>query len=223
MPDFNIIRSFVDRYRSSFTCEEEVGEYSSGFLPRMVRKTVRDFCISGKGRLLEVGSGEGLFLVDLSRANPHIFMVGIDPWLDIIKESKKRIFRGRHENIELVSALGQVLPFGDEEFDYVVCINLLLNLPDILEVQSTIEEIVRVCKSDGRFYFDFRNKLNPLINLGYRLVRFHDPEIKVPVRSYFISDIKRILWRLKVQKFEFRGLAFPLAQIAPAVLVSGMK
>ena len=47
-------------------------------------------------------------------------------------------------------------PFGDEEFDYVVCTHTLVHLPSDSARVKAIEDLVRMTKCGGRVFFNLR-------------------------------------------------------------------
>jgi len=75
----------------------------------------------------------------------------------------------------------------------------------------------------GSIYFDFRNILNPLIYVGYKLAPLHDPNIKVPLRMNSLRDIKGVLRKLGMVKVEHTGIGMPLGRFSPAIVIRGEK
>jgi len=116
--------------------------------------------------ILDVGCGTGL-LFDYVLGN---VIVGVDISKGILRRAKGKI-RGR-ENVFLVQADADYLPFQDGIFDAVFAITLLQNMPSPIE---TLEEISRVAKKDAvivvtglkkKFGFkDFKKLLNRLFFL----------------------------------------------------------
>lgn len=219
-----VIERIANRLRKGFTRPEEMGEYSAGYLPFLVRKKVGELVAARPDRrLLEIGSGEGLFLAEISIKCPVMDVIGLEPWDEILLKAGKRLLEKGLKRIAIVKGISQSIPFRDESFEHVVCINLFLNLPARKDMVETLSEMVRVCKKGGFIYFDFRNILNPLIYAGYKLAPLHDPYIKVPLRMNSLKDIKRILKELGMKKIEHIGIGMPLGRFSPAIVVQGKK
>jgi ubiquinone/menaquinone biosynthesis C-methylase UbiE len=174
----NLLRKIIEK-------KEEREDPSGGFLPYRVRLKTASL-IDESGSLLDIGCGEGLFLVKVQNLR-HKHLYGIDPWEEVLKKAKERVtasfFRGD----------GYRLPFKDESFDEITILNLFYNLPDLSKMLSLMSEALRVCRKGGKIIFDYRNRRNPLIWLGYRTVKVHDPDIKIPVNAYTRSEIRSFL------------------------------
>lgn len=216
-----LIERFANILRRVVETPEEREEYSGGYLPRLVREEARRLIGEDAKTLLEVGSGEGLFIEGVIKQYPGLKVFGVEPWRDIMVKAKKRVLGLRE--VRLIYGLAQALPFKDGVMDRVECLNLILNLPLKGDVKATLLEMVRVCKRGGRIYFDFRNTYNPLIYLGYKLAFLHDPDIKVPLRTYTIGEIKGILSSLGVIKMSFIPLGLSWGRFSPAFLVVAEK
>jgi ubiquinone/menaquinone biosynthesis C-methylase UbiE len=168
---------------------EERGEYSAGYWQGRVRREALALCRDAKGRLLEVGCGEGLFLAQVSEGNRGIEIFGIDN-----DEARLMAAANRLRNANLSVQDAGNLSFEDDYFDTVVCINVLFNMGSMEEVRRTLGEMRRVCKKDGSIIFDFRNSENPLSSVKYRLAKYYDDTIRnLPLRTYSTRDIEGIL------------------------------
>jgi ubiquinone/menaquinone biosynthesis C-methylase UbiE len=201
--------------RKLVTKREEVGEYSSGYWPNKIREKVLKI-ISKKGKILEVGCGEGLFLDVLSKVSPDLEIVGVDNWDEILNKTKERL--KERKNVSLIKADGTNLPFEDNTFDTVVCVNVLLNISDFETVSRILKEMLRVCKLDGKIFFDIRNKRSPIFKIQYKFVKYYDPDIKVPLNTYNIEDFNEIV---NIKNLHYIG--FPKNKFAPIIIVEAMK
>lgn len=215
-----LIKKFVEKVRIRNIDPEEAGEYSSGQLPQLVRHTALAHMPCIKGRILDLGCGEGLLLKGLIASRPTVKVYGLDPWEEILLRAKKRIGR----KVMLLKGDSFHLPFKDEAFSVVFCLNLFINLAHKEEVIRTMREASRVLGSGGYLIFDFRNTLNPFIYFGYKLAFIHDPEIKVPLRTHTLSWVKRSLITAGFKKDAMIvPLAFGLKLFAPALLIAAEK
>lgn len=216
---------------------EERGEHSSGYWLDKIRRETLMLCRDIRGKILEIGCGEGFFLMQLAKQNPYLEIWGIDNDSTRLnnaeKESKEKNLKNMHFTLEDATNLS----FDDEYFDVVICINVFYNMESIELVRKTLGQMKRVCKKSGRLIFDFRNSLNPLLVLKYRFARYYDGTVKVknlPLNTYNPEQIESILKNLNLKivnkKFiphlfsESAGfIGFSLKRFVPIVIVEAEK
>jgi ubiquinone/menaquinone biosynthesis C-methylase UbiE len=216
----SLIKTLVRKVRGRDLDPNEVGEYSSGHLPQLVRHAALEHMPRTKGRILDLGCGEGLLLKGLIGSHPTVEAYGLDPWGEILLRAKKRMAR----RVTLFKGDSFHLPFKDGTLKVVFCLNLFNNLAEKKEVIRTMREVYRVLGPGGHLIFDFRNTLNPLIYLGYKLAFIHDPEIKVPLKTHTLRWMKRSLRGTGFKKdATIVPLAFGLKLFAPALLIAAKK
>jgi SAM-dependent methyltransferase len=100
------------------------------------------------------------------------------------------------------------LPFEDDSFDRVLCVHVLMHLP---EHEQGLAEIVRVLKPGGIAVFDIRNTWSinrvayPLRRLAQRL------QSREPWYVWYasVADVRRLAARLGAEVVRTRGL-FPI-------------
>jgi ubiquinone/menaquinone biosynthesis C-methylase UbiE len=95
-------------------------------------------------RVLEVACGTGSFLPQLISTHPTAELVGVDLSHDYLS------YAARHhqgKNIDLVQAKAENLPFPDNHFDCVICINLYHELPKA--VRRAVSNSIRRCLRPG--------------------------------------------------------------------------
>ena len=202
---------------------EEKGEYSSGYWQDKVRQSAVEMCKEHKGRLLEVGCGEGLFLGQMITASPYVEVWGVDMWEKILSKARMRLQHIK-PSAKLLKADASHLPFEDAFFDTVVCINVFFNMESIEKVSRALEEMARVCKRGGKIIFDFRNSRNLLLILKYRLAKYYDLTIKdLPLNTYNPGDIKTIVKGLKLNIVQEKHLSFPVKRFAPIIMLETVK
>jgi len=87
-----------------------------------------------RGRGIEIGVGTGRF------AQPLGVSIGLDPSMNMLRIAKKR-------GIKAISGKAENLPFADKKFDFVLVINMLCFVNDLVQV---IIEARRVLKNRGK-------------------------------------------------------------------------
>jgi ubiquinone/menaquinone biosynthesis C-methylase UbiE len=216
----NLIKTFVSKVRARDLDPDETGEYSSGHLPQLVRHAALAHMPHIKGRILDLGCGEGLLLKGLIASHPMTEIYGLDPWEEILLRAKGRVGR----RVMLLKGDSFHLPFKDRTLKMVFCLNLFNNLARKEEVIRTMREVHRVLDPGGYVIFDFRNTLDPFIYLGYKLAFIHDPEIKVPLKTHTLRWMKGSLEATGFQRdATIVPLAFGLKLFAPALLIAAEK
>ncbi|MEW6075710.1 MAG: class I SAM-dependent methyltransferase [Candidatus Omnitrophota bacterium] len=213
-------------YRLHDACAKDAtkGRYSSGFWQDAVRDKALALCASSRGKLLEVGCGEGLFLLQLAGKNQDLKLWGIDNSNDRIQEAKKEGVKAKLPSLTFYEADATGLPFEESFFDTVVCINVLFNLPSWDCVKKVLFEATRVCKRQGRVIFEFRNSLNPLIVCKYALARYYDETVKtLPLRPYRFSQLTRAANECGLDIVNGYAIGFFFRPLAPIIMVEAVK
>jgi ubiquinone/menaquinone biosynthesis C-methylase UbiE len=190
------ISNIANTLRNLIEKKDEVDEPSGGFLSYRIRQKAISL-VKNNGRLLDIGAGEGLLLKAIgSAASKWIYCLDLEKdWLTLAArrraDTKRNFF---------VVGDGMQLPFENDIFDEVTLLNLFMNIPDAGVVAFLLKDAMRVCKNRGKIIFDYRNILNPWIFTLYKTVRFHDPQIKLPLRAFTRREMKGVLHSLGIQK-----------------------
>ncbi|MDD5566244.1 MAG: class I SAM-dependent methyltransferase [Candidatus Omnitrophica bacterium] len=213
-------------YRLHDACAKDStkGRYSSGFWQDAVRDKALALCAPSRGNLLEVGCGEGLFLMQLAGKNQDLKLWGIDNSKDRIQEAKEEAVKEKLPSLAFYEADAASLPFKENFFDTVVCINVLFNLPSWDCVKKVLFEMARVCKKQGRVIFEFRNSLNPLIVCKYSLARYYDETVKtLPLRPYRFSRFMRVAKECGLEIVNGYAIGFFFRPLAPIIMIEAVK
>ena len=128
-----------------------------------------------------------MFFADLQDENGLEFF-GLDIYHDFLLEA--RIINPK--KLYLVQGKMNILPFRDNSFDIVICLNTLFNQPSISDVELGLAEMMRVCKHSGTVIVDIRNKANPYLRLKYWL---HMRKNEFPTIPYYIKEFQDIFER----------------------------
>jgi SAM-dependent methyltransferase len=95
--------------------------------------------------LLEVGCNVGEHLSSCAAVYPHLKLHGVDINPVAIAKARENL---PHADLQVTSATA--LPFSDDSFDCVMCIEVLEHIPTALRKQA-LSEVLRVLKQGGRF------------------------------------------------------------------------
>lgn len=115
--------------------EEGLGEYRAEAVGR------------ARGRTLELGAGTGL---NLSRYGAEVSeLVLTEPFGPMARRLRERL-AASDRRAEVVETPAEQLPFGDDEFDTVVCTLVLCTVPD---QPRSLAEVARVLKPGGSLLF----------------------------------------------------------------------
>lgn len=139
--------------------------------------------LASRQRVLELGCGTGIVTHKLARCGTYLTAVDISA--EMLSRAHRRL--NGVTNTTLVLADGESLPFHDEMFDAVVGSSILHHLP----LKSSLTEIRRILRPDGKLVFSEPNMLNPQILI----------QKNVPVVKRWLGDSPDesafIFWRLK--------------------------
>jgi len=121
-------------------------------------KRVLDYVDIGEGmKVLEVGPGTGFYTFEAAQCaglSGHVYAIDIEP--KMIARLRKKIERGRAENITAEAASAYEIPLPSQSIDRAFMVSVLGEIPD---KQKALSEIRRVLKGEGlltvaEFLFD---------------------------------------------------------------------
>ncbi len=149
-------------------------------------------------RVLDLGSGEGVFSAPLSSKVKEIYCV--DPSYIALK----RVIKRNKHNIYPINCSGDNLPFPDNFFDYVLFIFVIEHIQDPQPILSEIRRILKpnghlIVSTDSRYYYRYSRVMIEM--LKYRKYRADDPthinlmtprELRDTLKRYFSDDFEEI-------------------------------
>jgi nucleoside-diphosphate-sugar epimerase/SAM-dependent methyltransferase len=115
--------------------------YHPRFFSGVVEDMIKHYGLTEKSKILDVGCAKGFMLYDFRRLCPGITVKGIDVSEYAIENSKSEV----KEFLEVGDAK-DLSKFRDDEFDLVICITTVHNLP-LEECKQALKEIQRVGKN----------------------------------------------------------------------------
>jgi len=203
---------------------DEQGEYSAGIWQNAVRDRVMALLSASSGKVLEVGCGEGLLLLKLAKLKSSLDVFGIDIWFDILNRAQIKIKQNNVLDIKLGQADAISLPFQDNSFENVICINVLFNLPNELMIKQSLKEISRIVKKNGTIILDIRNRRNPLLYFKYKFAKYYDHTVKdLPLRTYSYTQISKYLGENNFKIIDKTEIGFPHNDFAPIFVIQAQR
>jgi SAM-dependent methyltransferase len=135
--------------------------------PRFWTDTVRRFCdhykLAADARVLDVGCAKGFMMYDFKLLMPELDIHGIDVSKYAYENSQPEI----KSFIQVANANN--IPFPDNYFDLVICINTVHNLP-LIDCKQALREIERVGRKNAYVVNDaWRNESEHASMLGWNL------------------------------------------------------
>lgn len=127
-------------------------------------------------KILDFGCGDGKFSSILLENNAA-YVAGVD-----ISTKALRFARCLVPKADFFEISNGILPFDNDVFDIVFCLDVLEHIPDD-EIKLWVSEIHRVLESEGCFIFSVPSKLK---NLDEKHFRHYTPkELEVFLKDYF--------------------------------------
>lgn len=142
-----------------------------------------------KLRMVDVATGNGVFLRDVTRALPRLNITGLDLSEEYLEEARNRL--KDRAKIKFLKANAEELPFEDNSVDIISCVYLFHELPPKVR-RIVAKEFARVLKPGGLVVFidslqtDDTPEYNGLLETFPEL--FHEPYY----RSYLIENLSMI-------------------------------
>jgi ubiquinone/menaquinone biosynthesis C-methylase UbiE len=203
--------------RTLLSRPDEGGNLTSDLFRLIIRDRVRQLITKNHALLLDIGCGEGLLHEKIVTTKNDLKIFGIDTNHESLEIAKNRFPKKCAKNLCFLRASAQNLPFRDSSFNIVVCINTFYNFSRKEDVISALIEMARVCKREGFIIFDVRNKINPLVYLGFKWVWLYDTQ--VTLRAYSLRELTTVLVSKGMVVKKIVPVGFPLTLFAPIILV----
>lgn len=115
-------------------------------------------------KVLDIGSGLGFPLIEIAqRLGESSLVYGIDPWKTANDRVKLKIKKYGIKNVKVIKGSAEAMSFDNSFFDLIVSNNGINNVRDL---EKTLSECERVCKSGGQFVFT--------MNLDNSMIEFYN-------------------------------------------------
>ncbi len=151
--------------------------------------------VKPKGKILDVGCGEGFFLIKVKGKR-----FGIDPLEEKLIKAKEK-----NKTFLLVKSDASKLPFKSRTFDTVVCSEVLEHVKDY---RKAIKEIKRVAKDSGEIVISAPNETN--LRLGRLFVLRFPLRVPAHLNRFTPKEIES-LFGLEIR--ETKKVPFPFYRL----------
>lgn len=224
-----IKEDIIRNYNEKETIQSYMNTYSEIINTRKIIKSsvfriVMNMLRNSKGKnILDIGSGDGRYSLRLAKRNN---VTAIDISKPFIRYVKSRIIDlGLEKSLRVIHMDATKLDFKGENFDIVLCIDILHHLPD-RECIKVFMGINRVLKDGGILITEFRNKKNPLIRYAYK--KFMKGPYKNEKKGFFIKpryyyEFENLMKGSKLRITKSKGAVIPFEKIAPSVVLECRK
>lgn len=210
------VRAYFDQESSRYLAERYVRPSCDQVSYQSRRRLALELLGHGPGRVVDIGSGPGVFTSELLARGFRVAEVDVS--LEMLCQSRRRLAPGPGGPPVLFVEGGLPgLPFADSAFDAVLCIGVLAYLRDPAE---SLREIRRVLKPGGVVVLQVSNafcptaRLHSLLRRGYRRLgealggRAY-PHLRIPLASFRLGDLRRALKRERLDvdawtRYDFR-------------------
>ena len=126
-------------------------KYINGRWKEAAKNLINKYNLNNNSSVLDLGCGKAHLIYELTKLLPQIKVYGCDISNYAIKNSKKEL----KKNIFYYD-IRKNLPYRNNSFDLIICINVLHNLK-IPEIVRTLEEINRVSKKSFLCVESYKN------------------------------------------------------------------
>ncbi len=142
----------ADKFQSAYSGNkspyDDVFLYGRAFIGKEIMQALS--ALPKGAKILDIGCGTGHLAAEMKSHGFDVY--GMEPSKDMIGHARKNF-----PDIEFKEGVSVALPYADNQFDFIISIEVLRYLsPD--DVVNTYKEIQRVLKKDGTFLITHVNK-----------------------------------------------------------------
>jgi demethylmenaquinone methyltransferase / 2-methoxy-6-polyprenyl-1,4-benzoquinol methylase len=121
---------------------------TAGLDERWRRRALRLLAPPHGGRILDCCCGTGDLTLGLLRGDPTLEVIGIDFCAPMLDRAQRRAGREARGNMRFVEGDVMAMPFEDSSFDGAT---MGFSLRNVVDIDATLREIVRVLRPGARF------------------------------------------------------------------------
>jgi ubiquinone/menaquinone biosynthesis C-methylase UbiE len=183
VPEPDLVMESVEQTASFAQAGDEEGVLAFLYVYNALQITT---VLQAGDRVLDLACGPANQLLQIARLNPDVHFVGLDASPTMLACAQRTLARAQVRNVELVQGdMTRLARCEDASIDCVISTMSLHHLPDVQALCATLQEVRRVLKPQGRFYFTDFGRLKLL-----RTQRFLADDLRQPAQfteDYFNS------------------------------------
>lgn len=227
------VRAYFDRESSRYLDERYRRPSCDQLSYESRRRLALELLGSGPGRVVDIGSGPGVFSSELVARDFRV--VEVDVSLEMLRESRRRREAGSSlRRIRFVEGALPGLPFADHSFDAALCIGVLAYVAD---PSDSLREIRRVVKPGGVVVLQVSNafcltaRLHSALRRAYR--RLGEalggpayPHLRIPLTSFRLRPLRQTLEQagFRVDSWVRYDFRLPLLEwVAPSAALAASR
>ena len=186
---------------------------------RMRVKPVLEYLKISCGKTLDLGSGEGIWMMELSKRKANVY--GVDVSLDALKNTQN-ILTANNLGSKIVQGNAQRIPFKSNSFDQIMCVEVLEHVEDPGKIFS---EVGRCLKKDGQFVITVPNELYLVKSVLPFDLRSHTKAMGHVSAGINYETLKKLAEEngLKIADYKYLGKTFSRMLIELLYFLMGAK
>jgi ubiquinone/menaquinone biosynthesis C-methylase UbiE len=227
------VRAFFDQESARYLDDRYGRASCEMFSYQSRRRLTLELLGPGPGRIVDIGSGPGVFSSELLARGFRV--VEVDVSLEMLRESRGRLRPGATSGlVQFVEGGLPSLPFADRAFDAALCIGVLAYLDD---PRKSLREIRRVLRPGGVVILQASNamcftaRLHALLRRAYR--RLGEglggpayPHLRISLASFRLRALRRTMEQegLRVDSWARYDFRPPLLEwVAPSAALAASR
>jgi ubiquinone/menaquinone biosynthesis C-methylase UbiE len=109
-------------------------------------------------KILDIGCGPGLLLIEIKKIAPDVSLIGLDPSKYMLEIAEENAHEFQIADFELKKGYAEQIPIVNNEIDVVVCLNCL---HDFNDAEKAMQESYRVLQTNGILVLNDKNGSYP--------------------------------------------------------------
>src|SRR3989338_6832541 len=186
---------------------------------RLRAKSALKYIELNDGKTLDLGSGEGIWMMELSKRKANVY--GVDISFDALKNTQN-ILASNNFDAKIVQGDAQRPPFKNGTFDQIICLDVLEHVENPDKIFS---EVNRCLKKDGQFVITVPNELYLVKSVLPFDLKAHAKAMGHVGAGINYETIRKLAEKnnLKIVSYNYFGKTFSRMLIEMLYLLMGAK